>query len=186
MARAKQVNKKKLPTKAKEKPGRKSKYFTHVLPKLNRIPKWRRDGMTEEQVAKRCGVAYSTFREYMKIHSALSAAIKTSREELIEELEDSLYKRAMGYNLLETKTESEGEGEERKITKIVTTTKHLPPDTGALIFALKNLKGDKWRNVERMEVSASEETSNILKSVVEQFTNRAEEVVKDGIDTLEE
>lgn len=27
--------------------GRKSKWDTHVLPNLDRIPKWRRDGMTD-------------------------------------------------------------------------------------------------------------------------------------------
>jgi len=42
------------------KPKRKTKWDTHVQPNLNRIPKWRRDGLTEKQVAQKLGVAYST------------------------------------------------------------------------------------------------------------------------------
>ena len=40
------------------------KYDTHVGPRLEEIKAWAGDGMTEEEIAKNFGVAYSTFREY--------------------------------------------------------------------------------------------------------------------------
>lgn len=145
----KQLNKKSTSSKTdKKKRGRKSKYDTHVLPNLKRIPKWRRDGLTEEQVAKKLGIAVSTFSEYKLKYSELMEALKKGKEDLIEELEDSLYKRAMGYNYTETKEEYENGG----LTKRTTTVKHITPDTGALIFALKNLKPNKWSNSDRVEI----------------------------------
>ena len=38
----------------------KSKYFTHVEPKLKLVECWARDGLTDEQIANNLGIAYST------------------------------------------------------------------------------------------------------------------------------
>ncbi len=125
--------------------GRKTKYDTHVVPYLKRIPSWRKQGMTEEQVAKRLGVAYSTLSLYKNKHSEFSEALKKGREELIEELEDSLYRKAMGYEYEEQETWiEEVDGVQKKRIKRV--KKQSLPDTGALAFALKNLSPNKWRD----------------------------------------
>lgn len=123
--------------------GRKSKYESNVEPYIERIPKWRKDGLTEEQIAKRLGVAYSTLKQYKNQYSALMAALKEGEKELIEQLEESLYKRAMGYEYEET--EITVSKESNKPTKIKKVKKYLAPDTTALIFALTNLKKEKWR-----------------------------------------
>lgn len=125
--------------------GRRSKYETHVLPNLDRIPKWRKQGMTEEQICRKLGVGVSTWNRYKIDFRELREAIKSGKEELIEQLEDSLYKRAMGYSYDETKTIASNEGgtEKRRIEK---TVRHVPPDTGALAFSLKNLAPEKWRD----------------------------------------
>lgn len=132
--------------------GRKSKYQSHVVPNLHRIPKWRRDGLTEEQIAKRLGIAMSTFSEYKLKYPELMEALKKGREELIEELEDSLYKKALGYDYTETKEEYEG----NVLVKKVKMVKHVSPDTAALVFALKNLAPNKWKNEERVEIVSPE------------------------------
>jgi transcriptional regulator with XRE-family HTH domain len=123
--------------------GRKSKYKSHVEPYLERIPKWRKDGLTEEQVAKRLGIAYSSLKQYKNQYSALMAALKEGENELIEQLEESLYKRAMGYEYEETEIIVSKDG--NKPTKVKKVKKYLAPDTTALIFALTNLKKEKWR-----------------------------------------
>lgn len=124
---------------------RQSKYETHVLPYIDRIPSWRKQGLTEEQVAQKLGIAYSTLNVYKDNHSALSEALKKGKEELIEELENSLYKKAMGYEYEEVETWiEEVDGVQKKRVKRV--KKIAPPDTGALCFALKNLAPDKWRD----------------------------------------
>lgn len=139
--------------KKEQKRGRKSKYDTHVKPYLDRIPKWRRNGMTEEQICRKLGVGVSTFNRYKDDFVELQEALKNSKAELIENLEDSLYRRAMGYSYEETKIEKESDGR----VKVTKTTKELPPDVGALIFALKNLAPGKWKNDDRFIIQRSED-----------------------------
>lgn len=54
-----------MSTKRKNKGGRKSKYQSHVEPKLIEDEGWARDGLIDEQIAKNLGVAYSTFKTYI-------------------------------------------------------------------------------------------------------------------------
>lgn len=130
-----------------QKGGRKSKWETHVEPNLDRIPKLRRQGYHEEQLAKLFGVAYSTFKDYKNKYPALSDALKRGKQELIEDLEDTLYRKALGLiKVTDTKKyiKKTKNGEE---TRVEETIKEIPPDTGALIFSLKNLSPDKWKDI---------------------------------------
>ena len=127
------------------KASRQSKYETHVVPYLDRIPNWRKQGLTEKQVAQKLGIAYSTLTLYRDSHSALSVALKKGKEELVEELENSLYKKAMGFEYEEIETWiEEVDGVQKKRVKKI--KRRALPDTGALCFALKNLASDKWRD----------------------------------------
>ena len=108
----------------------KSKYETNVLPKLFLIECWARDGLTDEQIAKNLGVAYSSFRKYRDNNVALSAALKKGKEVIDCEVENALLKRAMGYSY--TETTSERINNEMVVTKKV--EKEVQPDTTALIF----------------------------------------------------
>ncbi|AQT86743.1 hypothetical protein ERICIV_03598 [Paenibacillus larvae subsp. larvae] len=132
--------------------GRKSKYHSHVEPKLLLIEAWARDGTIDEDIAKKLGVAYSTFREYVKQHSALSAALKKGKEVADIEVENALFKRAIGYRYDEIIKEGVKEIDQDTgeiITKLVETkrvTKEVQPDVTAQIFWLKNRRPDKWRD----------------------------------------
>ena len=58
----------------------KSKYETDVEPRFIEIEAWKRDGLTDEQIAKNLGIAYSSFREYKNKYSAFSAVLKKGKE----------------------------------------------------------------------------------------------------------
>lgn len=131
---------------SKSKAGRKTKWDTHVKPYLDRIPKWRRQGMTEQQIWEKLNVGTSTAERYKNDYWELREALKNGKEELIENLEDSLYKRAMGYEYEETKTIIEKDDNGKDKVKLEITKKKLHPDTGALAFALKNLAPDRWKD----------------------------------------
>ena len=126
--------------------GRKSKWESHVKPYLDRIPKWRRQGMTEQQIWDKLNVGTSTAERYKLEYRELREALKNGKEELIENLETSLYKKAMGYEYEETKTVREKDDNGKDKVRIEVTKKHLAPDTGALAFALKNLDPERWRD----------------------------------------
>ena len=115
----------------------KSKWESHVKDKLVLIEGWARDGLTDEQVAKNLGIAYSTFREYKNKYSALSTSLKKGKEVADYEVENALFNRAIGYYYDEVK---------KGPTGTITTTKHVPGDVGAMAFWLKNRRPDKWRD----------------------------------------
>ena len=75
----------------------KSKWETHVKDKLILVEGRARNGLTDEQIAKNLGIAYSTFREYKKKHSAISADLKKRKEVIDFEVENALLKRTLGY-----------------------------------------------------------------------------------------
>lgn len=125
-----------------------SKYFTHVEPKLEEVRKWAKDGLSDKQIASNLGIAYSTFREYKKKYSALSAPLKEGKNCAVNQVENALFKKALGYDYEEVtkelSTNEETGKQELKITKVV--TKRVHPDTTAIIFYLKNRMPDKWRS----------------------------------------
>lgn len=118
--------------------GRKTKYETKVKPKLPLIEAWCRDGATDEVIAEKLEIASSTFYEYKKKHSEFSEALKRSKEFVDAEVENSLLKRALGYDYEEITYEHDKETKRVK--------KHALPDITAQIFWLKNRKPTVWRD----------------------------------------
>lgn len=147
----------------------KSKYFTHVEPKLILIEGWARDGLTDEQIAKNLNIAYSTFKEYKNKYPAFSATLKRGKEIVDYEVENALLKRALGYEYDEITYEN---GEEVK-----RVTKQVAPDTTAQIFWLKNRKPDKWRDKQVIESNNTVEVKNPLEGL---STDDLKKLIHDG------
>ena len=118
------------------------------------IEGWARDGLTDEQIAKNMGCAYSTLRDWRDRYSAISAALKKGKEVVDRAVENALLKRALGYDYTEKRVETSASGN----TKTITITKHIPGDTTAQIFWLKNKKPEDWRD--RREVQSENEDDN--------------------------
>lgn len=151
--------------------GRKEKYESHVQPYLDRIPVWRRQGMTEEQIAHKLGIGLSTIQLYKKENIELLDALREGTAELIEKLEETLYNRAIGIDYEETKTyveltpDSKGK-ETKEKKKIERIKKWLAPDVDALKFALKNLHSGKWKEKQVLE---HEEVNTLPHDEVERY-----------------
>lgn len=146
-----------------------SKYQTYVLPRLVEIEGWARDGLTEEQIAKNLGVAYSTFRVYKDKYPALSAALKRSKAIADREVENALFKRAIGYTYEEITQEPlvDPETGETRIVVTKVVTKHVLPDVTAQIFWLKNRKPEEWRDWKETEITGKDGGPVELKSWVD-------------------
>lgn len=105
-------------------------------------------GATDAQLADFFEVAISTISLWKVKHPEFSEALKMVKAEADERVEQSLYRRAMGYE--------HDEVDIRVIDgKVVQTPirKFYPPDTVAAIFWLKNRKKEEWRD--RVEQSVS-------------------------------
>ncbi|TFI66825.1 hypothetical protein CKN82_11215 [Carnobacterium divergens] len=83
------------------KKGRKSKYDTHVATRLKEIEWWCREGLTEFEICKRLNIAESTFNNYKKEFSELMESLKKGKEIADYQVEDALFKRAVGYEYTE-------------------------------------------------------------------------------------
>ena len=105
-----------------------------------------RDGVPHEKIAERFGVSRSTFQLWIKKHPELSDAIKTSKEQVRFEVEDSLVKRAKGYDYEKTETEVQIV-DKKEVKKKKVTTMHVPGDVTAQIFYLKTQWKDKYGEV---------------------------------------
>lgn len=147
----------------------KSKYFTHVEPKLILVEGWARDGLTDEQIAKNLNVAVSTFNEYKKKYPEFSESLKRGKEIVDYEVENALLKRALGYEYEEITYEH---GEETKRVR-----KQVSPDTTAQIFWLKNRKSEQWRDKQVVESTNTVEIKNPLKGL---STEDLRKLIKDG------
>ena len=104
---------------------------------------WARDGLTDEQIANNMAISPSTLRDWKAKFPPISAALKKGKEWADIQVENALFKRALGYDYMETTTRYSKSGEQ---TSAVTVNRHVPGDTTAQIFWLKNRRPDKWRN----------------------------------------
>lgn len=151
----------------------KSKYQTHVFPKLFLVENWAKDGLTDEEIAKRLGIATSTFYEYKLNYPEFSESLKRGKEVVDYEVEQSLLKRALGYTYVEITREPDSEGVMR-ITK--ETTKTVAPDTTAQIFWLKNRKPVEWRDKQEIGVDSESLTGIKISFVNKSNSNKKKEI----------
>lgn len=115
---------------------------------------WARDGMTDEQIAVNMGISARTLYRWKLQYCQICQALKKGKDVADREIENALFKRAKGYDVTETKIKTKN-GVVIEKTEI---TKHIPGDTTAQIFWLKNRKpeywggGEKFTNEEETEV----------------------------------
>lgn len=123
---------------------KRNNYEMLVRPKLPSVEKWTREGLTQDQIAKNLGVGVSTFRKYITEHEELLEAINKGRVVAVAEVENALFKRALGYDYEETKTNIKVDetGKATKTEEII--KKHLPPDVAACFILLKNKDRGNW------------------------------------------
>ena len=145
--------------------GRKNKYETNVKPYLNDIPKWY-ETLTEAQIAKKLGVSVASFENYKSQYPELVECLQTGKEILIEELKDSLKKKAKGFHYKETKkTIRDVNGQRTQV--IEEYEKYSPPDTGAIHLLLKNLD-ETWRNDDKATMDLKREKLELEKKKAEE------------------
>ena len=109
---------------------------------LTLLEGWARDGLTDEQLAEKIGINRATLYDWKKKYPNISNALKKGKEVVDIQVENALLKRALGYDFQEKRVGRSDKGG----VEVVKTIKHVPPDTTAQIFWLKNRRPDKWRD----------------------------------------
>lgn len=108
---------------------------------------WARSGLTDKDIAKNMKISRSTLSEWKNKFSELADTLKMEKDVADYKVENSLYKRANGYEYKEVTKEAKWNPKEEKYEMIVTkeVTKQVAPDTTAQIFWLKNRQPQNWR-----------------------------------------
>lgn len=125
-----------------KKGGSKGKYERWLTEEgLELVTGWARRGLTDEQIAHNCGITAKTLYEWKKKFSKFCEALKNGKEVADIQVENALYKRAVGYQYQERTVETSEDG-----TKVKVVTKEMAPDVTAQIFWLKNRQAGLWRD----------------------------------------
>ena len=103
---------------------------------------WARDGLTDEQIANNMGINVRTLYRWKNEQSLICQTLKKGKEVADYQVENALYKRALGYTITINEQKVDKDGYVHDLVKDV----HVPGDVGAMIFWLKNRKSDKWKD----------------------------------------
>lgn len=135
--------------------------------KLTLLEGWARDGLTDEQIAHNMGIATSTFYDWKNKYSEISKSLKKSKEIVDIEVENALLKRALGYTITIKEQKIDKDGCVHNLEKDV----HIPADTTAQIFWLKNRKKQQWRD--KVEYETNNDELNKVKELLSKIQEGA-------------
>lgn len=140
--------------------------------KLILLEGWARDGLTEEQIAKNMGICLKTLYNWKTNNLPILQALKKGKEVVDFEVENALLKKALGYIITLHKQKVTKDGDVVDYEEEM----HIPPDTTAQIFWLKNRKPDKWRDkvVDDENEEAITNASDILVKIRKTVNDRYE------------
>lgn len=124
-----------------------------IVNKLGLVEGWKRDGLTDEQIARNLGVSKHTLIKWKKNIPDFLDAIKKGKEVSDYELENALHKRAVGYYYEEETVTNKGD--------VVKIKKYEHANSTSLIFALKNRLPHKYRDKVEQEISQKNIEINI-------------------------
>lgn len=125
-----------------EKPvkGRPTVYSDEMVPQVEKLCEL---GATDADVAHFLEIQLSTLYRWKLEHQAFSEALKRGKEVADATVEDRLFKRATGYSHEAVKIFMPAGASEPVYAPY---TEHVPPDTTAMIFWLKNRRPAQWRD----------------------------------------
>lgn len=148
----------------------------------------RADTYTQREICAIVGIDETIFGRWKRKHPEFVEAIEAAEDErmarMVVEAKKSLKKKITGYTVTETKIKSiptkkkDKDGKPKgKIKEMITTEKHILPDTAAIIFTLTNGDPTHWKNKINNEVTG--------KDGKDLFENLSDEELEQKIKELE-
>lgn len=134
--------------------GRKNKYDEVILPRLEEIKALLAKGTSEKEVAEYLGISYTTWKKHKKAIPTFSTAVKQARGKAIEDLEQAMFKSALGFTkkikkamkLKEIHYENGKRLKETERIEFYEEEVYIAPSVACAQFLLKNWAKDKYSN----------------------------------------
>ena len=134
---------------------RKDVYKSIIKPNLPLIKGWAMDGLTDIEIAARLGIHVSTYYRHKAKEEEFCEALKLTKEYADHEVEQALYKKALGYEYEENTLFNEKQNDGSTKAQVRKVKKKAAPDTTAMIFWLKNRQPKKWRDKQEINLDAN-------------------------------
>lgn len=127
--------------------------------KKEKIFELARAGYTDKEIAKYIGIGKSTYYRILANDKEFRDSLKNAKSKADITVENSLYKRATGYDFTEEVVEYiPDSGDKPKVKSVKKTKKHIMPDVVAQIFWLKNRQPAKWRDKQDTNITITDLT----------------------------
>ena len=111
-------------------------------------------GATDSVLADFFGVADATIDNWKVAHPTFLGSLKDAKDALDAQVEQSLFRRAMGWEHDAVKIITVARGNNGgSVVEEVPYVEHYPGDTTAMIFWLKNRQPVRWRDKQELEHS---------------------------------
>lgn len=119
-------------------------------------------GATDDEMADFFGIHRSTLYRWKLDHEDFCDSIKSAKDVADERVERSLYQKATGYDITEEQAVKLRVDQYKDGVEVVEVRKHIPADTTAAIFWMKNRRKDAWRDKHEVEHSGSIDLANVI------------------------
>lgn len=113
---------------------------------LDKLTEYASQPIENYKIAEALDMAVSTFYKLLSTNADFKQAYEQGIDNRKYTLEKALLKRAEGFTATESQTVVTDDPEKGRIVKNTVTQKNYVPDSTALIFSLKNLYSDKYKD----------------------------------------
>ena len=114
-----------------------------------------RQGLTIDQMADVLEIEPGTFKKRIAANESLAKAIYNGSREPVKQMEQSLYRRGLGYNYEEFKEKIIYKNGVPIYLPVERTIRHLPGDTRAAELYLVNRAPDRWKKINQIDIQGS-------------------------------
>lgn len=121
---------------------------------------WKRQGLTDEQIAEKVGISCSTFYEWKNKYPEIAEALKKGKSVCDFEAEEALINAFAGHYVEDTVTEINKNAEGKEIKHVKKNRRWVEPNITAIIFYLKCRAG--WRETTIFDTANDDDNDNVL------------------------
>lgn len=145
MARKKKEEVKPKTRKNPKNAGRKGKYKKEWI---EWVKEWAREGLMNYEIALRLEISQASLYNYQLQYPEFAEAIKDAKKDANAKIEDSIYRRALGYDVEEIE---EIRDELGNVVNTKIKRRHIPGEIRAAQYLLNNRDPENWRDRKEIE-----------------------------------